>query len=100
MTTSPPGHVDGPYRAQAREVRAHLLAWDPIGIAGWPEAADEYDCLVHPLLRRLQDGTSAEAIASWLCQELADHFGLEPDTERETALATELTAWWSGTPPR
>ena len=65
-------------RALKRELRAHLLAWDPIGVADVPEAVDEYDCLIHPLMRRMQDGASAQALASWLCQELEDHFGLDP----------------------
>jgi hypothetical protein len=91
---------DGPSRAQEHEVRAHLLTWDPIGVDGLPEAADEYDCLIDPIVHRLRDGVSAEALASWLCEELEDHFGLEPDTGRERALAIELTAWWRSSTQR
>lgn len=82
-------------RGLQEELRARLLAWDPIGVSGWPEAADEYDCLMDPLVRQLDDGASAGTIAAWLCRELGEHFGLDPDPERETALAAELTAWWS-----
>ena len=87
----------GRTRALQQGLSARLLAWDPIGVSHFPEAVGEYDCLIDPLMRQLQDGASADVIGAWLCQELEDHFGLDPDLEREAALATELVDWWKAT---
>jgi hypothetical protein len=43
-------------RESKRQVRRLLMAWDPIGVSGAPEAADEYDCTISPLLRCLFEG--------------------------------------------
>ena len=32
------------------------MEWDLVGVAGIPEAADEYDCMISPLLHRLFRG--------------------------------------------
>lgn len=45
-------------RESQRQLRGLLMEWDPIGVSGIPEAADEYDCIVSPLLHRLHDGVS------------------------------------------
>ncbi len=87
-------------RALQRELRTHLLDWDPIGVAGSPEAQDEYDCLVSPLLHRLHDGESAAGIATWLSNELRERFGMRADPARESALAETLVAWWDRTTER
>jgi hypothetical protein len=87
----------GRTRALQQVLSARLFAWDPIGVSDLPEAVGEYDCLIDPLMRWLQDGASADVIATWLCQELEDQFGLDPDPEREAALATELVDWWKAT---
>jgi hypothetical protein len=99
MTTGRQGDGQEPIRVPTKvlkqELSARLLAWDPIGVSDLPEAAGEYDCLIDPLMRRLNDGASTTAIASYLRQELEDHFALDSDDEREAALATDLTAWWA-----
>ena len=38
-------------RESWRQVRRLLMEWDLIGVAGIPEAADEYDCMISPPLR-------------------------------------------------
>jgi hypothetical protein len=76
------------------ELRGRLLAWDPIGVAEAPEAQDEYDCLISPLMHQLHDGASETSIGSWLIFEIGDHFGMTPDAARERALARELVRWW------
>ena len=50
-------------RESKRQVRRLLLEWDPIGVSGIPEAADEYDCMISPLLRRLFDGADSRSLA-------------------------------------
>jgi hypothetical protein len=37
---------------------------------GVPEAADEYDCKLSPLLHRLHDGASMNEIRDWLVGEV------------------------------
>ena len=77
------------------ELRGILMRWDPIGVAGAPEAADEYDCMISPLMHRLHRGASDTELAVWLKAEVEQHFGLTPTVEREEALASSLAAWWS-----
>jgi hypothetical protein len=77
-----------------RELRQRLLAWDPIGIGDAPEAQDEYDSLLSPVMHLLHDGASATDLASWLVGELDGHFGLTPRPDREREFAAELVGWW------
>jgi hypothetical protein len=72
-------------RESWRQVRGLLMEWDLIGVAGIPEAADEYDCMISPLLHRLAD---------WIGRERASHFGVGPDDAQDMRLAESLTAWW------
>lgn len=62
-------------RQRLRELRDLVNAWDPIGLiaAGAPE--DEYECLVGPVLRLLEQGVSQEVIGSYVAGECRDHFG-------------------------
>lgn len=82
-------------RALVAELRTRLLAWDPIGVSAAPEAQDEYDCLISPLMHRLHDRASTTDITDWLIHEVSDHFGMRPDKKRERALARDLAQWWS-----
>jgi len=77
-----------------RELRQRVLAWDPIGVADAPEAQDEYDCLISPLLHRLHERASARDLGDWLISEMKEHFGMTADDERERRLASDLVAWW------
>jgi hypothetical protein len=77
-----------------RQVRLLLMEWDPIGVAGVPEAADEYDCMISPLMHRLFDGADTGSLATWISHERSSHFGLGPDDDQDQQLADQLTAWW------
>jgi hypothetical protein len=79
-------------QGQLREV---LLAWDPIGVAGSPEAGTEYDSLMSPLMHQLHQGADAKAIAAWLMNEMRDRWRLSPDPAREVRLAGDLVNWWA-----
>lgn len=81
-------------RESKRQVRHLLMEWDPIGVSGVPEAADEYDCMISPVLHRLFDGTDTRSLARWISHERTSHFSLGPDQVRDTRLAEELAAWW------
>jgi hypothetical protein len=71
-------------------LRERLLVWDPIGVTGWAEAEEEYDCLVSPLEHLLRDQESAAAMGYWLLVEMRDHFGMTPNEPRERALVADL----------
>jgi len=81
-------------RALVPQLRERLLAWDPIGVADTPEAQDEYDCLISPLMHRLSDGASEHDLGDWLIAELTGHFGMTANEPRERALARDLKQWW------
>jgi hypothetical protein len=82
-------------RESQRQVRSLLLAWDPIGVADVAAAADEYDCMISPLLHRLFDGVDADSLAAWISHERVEHFGLGPDDVHDQQLADALTTWWT-----
>lgn len=73
------------------DLRELLLAWDPIGCSPPP---DEYDCLIAPLLEKLQADCNAEFIARFLNRELEDHFGLSPRDRGVEAFAKKVVDWY------
>ena len=76
------------------QVRHLLMEWDPLGVSDLPEAADEYDCLIGPLLRRLSDDADTRSLAQWISSERFRRFGVAADEARDTRLAEALIAWW------
>src|SRR5436309_3106796 len=79
---------------EEHELRELLLRWDPIGVVhepDWPQ--DEYDALLDPLAERLRAGATEEELATFLEAAVREHLGLEPDRDREAALARELAGW-------
>ncbi|MBW0090676.1 hypothetical protein I4I73_17635 [Pseudonocardia sp. KRD-184] len=60
-------------------LRGILNAWDPIGIIEDGEPADEYDCLIAPVLDLVAHGAGPREVETFLRTELADHFGLDPE---------------------
>jgi hypothetical protein len=83
-------------RESQHQVRRLLMEWDPIGVSGVPEAADEYDCMISPLMHSLFDGADTGSLAAWISHERSPHFGLGPDDDQyqDQQLARQLTAWW------
>ena len=87
-------------KEQSRErwagIRALFCQWDPIGVMDDPEwPRDEYDCMVGPCLRLLEEGAPEGQIADYLLHEITDHFGLDgnrPDCRR---FAGRLRGWFS-----
>jgi hypothetical protein len=88
-------------RQRGRELRSLLNEWDPIGVSGLGDANDEYDCLLWPLMRMLEEDSSVEALAAYLTTELREHFGLDPSTRAAADFATRTKNWfesgWQGT---
>ena len=69
-----------------------MREWDPIGVSGIPEAADEYDRYVGTVYVMLMDHrATAEAIATYLLGIATRHMGLSAHTllvERSSRAAT------------
>ncbi len=84
-------------RTGERELRQILMdEWDPIGVADFPEAADEYDSYLGQIARRLREGASADEIAAFLHEVETVTMGLGSSTEarsRNDALAVRLREW-------
>jgi hypothetical protein len=82
------------YQSRQDRVRIHevlMQEWDPIGVAGMPEAADEYDAYVgKTYVMLMDDRASAEEIAAYLFEIATAHMGLS-DTAR-LAERSEQTA--------
>jgi hypothetical protein len=85
-------------KRQMAEVRALLMEWDAVGVADEPQAADEYDCMIGPLLSHLRNGADAAFLHDWIARQVADHFGLPPDPDSDRALADALALWWRNRP--
>lgn len=81
-------------RESKRQIRRLLMEWDPIGVASVREAADEYDCMISPLLHLLFDGADVRSLADWVSRERSSHFGLGPDEAEDIRLAESLAVWW------
>jgi hypothetical protein len=77
-------------RAEA-DVRAVLVAWDPI--PGSPD--DEYDCLIWPSIKRLDAGVQRDDLADWLSAELVNHFGLASGRAETRPVAQRLLDVWA-----
>jgi hypothetical protein len=69
--------------------------WDPIGVNGIPEARDEYDGYLGPLVNRLDDGADARAVAEYLANVQTDRMGLPARADQLHDVASRLVAWYS-----
>jgi hypothetical protein len=79
-----------------------LNRWDPIGV--YDESldfpADEYDCLIAPLLVRLARRDSQADLSQYLWDEIENHFGLDPARCETGHFADRLLAWYTAKHPR
>lgn len=86
-------------RSGARKLRQILMEeWDPIGVAGVPEAADEYDSYQGQIGSRLRAHAPADEIAAFLTdvEEVQMGLGESPTARsRNEALAARLKAWYT-----
>jgi hypothetical protein len=73
------------------KVRTILLNdWDPIGVAGIPEAADEYDRYAAPIERMIAAGSPISELAEHLVGIEVDMMGLGGNPERARVVAAKL----------
>ena len=64
-------------RERWSELRSLLNEWDFIGVMddpNWPR--NEYECLIDPLMRRLESGQTVAELSQFLEENLRDHFGM------------------------
>ena len=79
-----------------RELRQVLMdSWDPIGVAGVPEATDEYDSYVGPVVRMLQEGASEGDVRRYLGPFSRTHMCLVPSPLTNRRAARAIMEWWS-----
>ena len=75
----------------AQTVRTILLNdWDPIGVAGIHQAADEYDRYVGPIARMIAAGSSIPELAKHLVEIEVGAMGLKGDQGRARIVAAKL----------
>ena len=67
--------------------------WDPIGVAGPPQARDEYDGYVGPVFTLLRSGASDSEISSHLETIASERMGLPGRKDLADAAAVLLTDW-------
>ena len=67
--------------------------WDPIGIAGHPQARDEYDSCVPGVVKLLFSDASTRAIAKHLTQLSTDAMRLSAKREHDLKIAELLIEW-------
>jgi hypothetical protein len=69
-----------------------LAEWDPIGVAGIPDASDEYDGYAMHVFTMLHQGADPNAIAEYLHWAETDHMGLSHASGRSRRIAEEVVA--------
>lgn len=67
--------------------------WDPIGIAGTPQARDEYESYVGPVFSLLEAGASEPEIAAHLARVAEADMGL-PSHHKVSSKAASLLVNW------
>jgi hypothetical protein len=69
---------------------ALLWAWDPIGVRGIEEAADEYDMYAPRVLEMLKADAPVEQIAAFLTSVVRDRMELPVQPDRDEDLSSML----------
>jgi hypothetical protein len=83
-------------RLAARVDETLHYAWDPIGVRDFPEARDEYDNSMSPVMGLLKRGASVEDLAEFLGQVARDGMGLSdaPRRAKRDSSTAELLVRW------
>jgi hypothetical protein len=82
----------------SNELRYLLNRWDPIGKYGIEPLdfpADEYDCLIGPILTRLGRRDSRARCSEYLRNEIDCHFGLDAVRCGTDAFVDRILAWYA-----
>ena len=72
---------------------------DPIGIAGVPQAADEYDSWLPQIVQELRKEVSAEELAGFL-GGYVDGYGLQRPPDADLIAARRMREWYASSTAR
>lgn len=79
-----------------RELRDLVMReWDPIGVADFPEAADEYDGYLGRIAERLRRQSSVHEITVMLGSFRTADMGLWSNPEADRRVAERLIVWYA-----
>jgi hypothetical protein len=83
------------FAAKAREAQRQISEilmtdWDPIGVAGTPEAQGEYDAYVSEIYRLLSRRASVRELFESLWWVETEHMGLRGNRQRTQMVAERL----------
>ena len=78
--------------------RIFLQEWDPIGVAGIPEAVDEYDAYAFQVFTSLHSGATPASIREYLDWLESEHMGLSVSSGRSEEIAQRVFALHEGRP--
>lgn len=67
--------------------------WDPIGVAGIPQARDEYDSYLPQVFAMLIERKDEGEIAAYLTGIEDKRMGLTPSPEKASQVVSMLTDW-------
>lgn len=67
--------------------------WDPIGIAGTPEARDEYDAYIPQIFKLLIADKDEEEIVKLLRSIEIDRMGISTTKEKKEEISRILLSW-------
>ena len=67
--------------------------WDPIGIAGIPQARDEYNSYLPQVFSMLLEQKEEAEIVEYLIKVEDERMGLTPDPVKAAQVAALLTDW-------
>jgi hypothetical protein len=73
-----------------------MCDWDPIGVMDrldWPR--DEYDCMIGPVLRLLEQGASIDELRAFLGKEVTEHMGISCIDAEVRRVSETLKKWFS-----
>ena len=83
-------------RQGARELRAILNDWDPIGVyqidRDWPR--DEYDAYMGPIVAQLRTVPDADAVAALLARFRTQNMAQGARDEDDRAVAESIVVWY------
>ena len=67
--------------------------WDPIGVAGVPQARDEYESYVPQVFQLLKGTADGKDVADYLLWLSTEHIGMGPNPRHDAEVADILLAW-------
>jgi hypothetical protein len=71
-----------------------MTYWDPIGVNGIPEAADEYDSYLGGLAERLREGAGAGGVCEYLSEIQTERMEIPVRDDRQLAEVGKRVADW------